>query len=287
MFGVGVIAAASTGRADDCFAAPNSPAPQGSHWHYRSDRATQRKCWYLRGPDQPPQQAAAPATTGPTTAAHSKPAQFEPKPAADDAPVSGSPGKPKPAADVKALAKPRAEIDIRVPQASASSETRAQANASPAPGIGATTDTVVQQTAQEGNAAPSIPQVPAPQASTLSEISAQAAAPPPVARPPLVKAQDPIPVPADAPADSVFPDAERTAQLESTNSLGIEVIGFFILALGLAVVGIVSRFVMKNAAARRARNIIDRPEPDPYDTPEFYRLLRQDGPFNRPIKAVH
>jgi len=29
MFGVGVIAAASTGRADDCFAAPNSPAPQG------------------------------------------------------------------------------------------------------------------------------------------------------------------------------------------------------------------------------------------------------------------
>ena len=64
MFGVGVIAAASTGRADDCFAAPNSPAPQGSHWHYRSDRATQRKCWYTRAAGQPVQQAAAPTRLG-------------------------------------------------------------------------------------------------------------------------------------------------------------------------------------------------------------------------------
>ena len=30
-----------------CNAAPKSTAPQGSHWYYRTDRALQRKCWYL------------------------------------------------------------------------------------------------------------------------------------------------------------------------------------------------------------------------------------------------
>ncbi len=34
-------------RAEDCLAAPNGPAPQGSHWYYRIDRAKQRKCWYV------------------------------------------------------------------------------------------------------------------------------------------------------------------------------------------------------------------------------------------------
>lgn len=34
--------------ADDCLAAPTDPTPQGSHWYYRTDRATQRDCWYLR-----------------------------------------------------------------------------------------------------------------------------------------------------------------------------------------------------------------------------------------------
>ena len=41
------------------------PAPQGSHWYYRFDRATQRKCWYVRVVGQPVQQAALPATVGP------------------------------------------------------------------------------------------------------------------------------------------------------------------------------------------------------------------------------
>ena len=30
-----------------CNAAPKPTAPQGSHWYYRTDRASQRKCWYL------------------------------------------------------------------------------------------------------------------------------------------------------------------------------------------------------------------------------------------------
>jgi len=33
---------------ENCLTAPNGRAPQGSHWHYRTDPVEQRKCWYLR-----------------------------------------------------------------------------------------------------------------------------------------------------------------------------------------------------------------------------------------------
>jgi hypothetical protein len=52
-----------TARADDCLTAPNSPAPQGTHWYYHVDRANQRKCWYVRASSQPAQQATAQATS--------------------------------------------------------------------------------------------------------------------------------------------------------------------------------------------------------------------------------
>ncbi len=47
---------AGTADAADCLTAPNSAAPENSHWYYRTDRATQRKCWYLRSTDKPAQQ---------------------------------------------------------------------------------------------------------------------------------------------------------------------------------------------------------------------------------------
>jgi hypothetical protein len=33
--------------AGECLAAPNGASPRGSHWYYRLDRTTRRKCWYL------------------------------------------------------------------------------------------------------------------------------------------------------------------------------------------------------------------------------------------------
>jgi hypothetical protein len=48
----------SSGAAETCLAAPSAPAPQGSHWYYRLERATQRKCWRLVQLDQQPQRAA-------------------------------------------------------------------------------------------------------------------------------------------------------------------------------------------------------------------------------------
>ena len=133
--GVGVTAPSTTARADDCLTAPNSPAPQGSHWYYRSDRATQRKCWYVRAPGQPAQQVA---TTGPAAPLHSRPA---------------SSGAPSP--HVSAAPSPQVNAVRPIP----------------APVRGGTTDKTVQQSAQEETA--STPEVPAPQASTLAETNPQ------------------------------------------------------------------------------------------------------------------
>jgi hypothetical protein len=35
----------------ECLSGPNGVSPKGQHWYYRLDRATQRKCWYLRSAD--------------------------------------------------------------------------------------------------------------------------------------------------------------------------------------------------------------------------------------------
>jgi hypothetical protein len=85
-------------RAEDkCLPAPTGKVPPGSHWHYRTDPATQTKCWYLRPGDSV--QAAATgdgADTAATPAAPTKPAKpRQParaagtaKPAATPAPVT-------------------------------------------------------------------------------------------------------------------------------------------------------------------------------------------------------
>src|ERR1700674_2455233 len=50
MFAIIVLPGSPAYAADDCLVAPNSAPPQGSHWYYRLDRPTQRKCWYV-GPE--------------------------------------------------------------------------------------------------------------------------------------------------------------------------------------------------------------------------------------------
>src|SRR5215471_4581778 len=78
-------------RADDCLAEPNSPAPAGSHWHYHMDRATQRKCWYLRATDQPAQPAAARATSDPASQPSATVPVEKPATASASVPISISP----------------------------------------------------------------------------------------------------------------------------------------------------------------------------------------------------
>ena len=47
---------ASAEGAAECLTEPDASAPPESHWYYRIDRATQRKCWHLRAANEPPQQ---------------------------------------------------------------------------------------------------------------------------------------------------------------------------------------------------------------------------------------
>jgi hypothetical protein len=105
MLWVGVTVLAKTARAADCLAAPNSPSPPGSHWYYRLDLATQRKCWYVRALNQSDQQAATGATTGQASRLHSVPSAAKPKPPAGSAPLSVSPGATdSPSSPVEAFA---------------------------------------------------------------------------------------------------------------------------------------------------------------------------------------
>jgi hypothetical protein len=106
MSGANLTLPANPARADDCRSAPNSPAPAGTHWYYRLDWATQRKCWYVRAPGRHTNQATAPAMIMPTTASHSAPAPSDPTPVIDAAPMSPSHSDttpPPPHAETSAL----------------------------------------------------------------------------------------------------------------------------------------------------------------------------------------
>jgi hypothetical protein len=86
---VGTGVPTNAARADDCLTEPNSPAPEGSHWYYHIDRATQRKCWHVRATDQPAEETAAPAASDASAVAPTEPIK---KPATSSgAPMSISP----------------------------------------------------------------------------------------------------------------------------------------------------------------------------------------------------
>ena len=145
-------------------------------------------------------------------------------------------------------------------------------------------------------------EAPAQQTSTSVQISAQADGPAPpapwrAAAPAVAttKAQEPIEAPTGAGADTVrfkagaraSGDAEGTARggddaavTGSPTAAPMKMLMkiFLILVLVLAVAGIVSRFVIKIAAARRARVIIDHPEFDWVEDPTPTSLARQSRP---------
>jgi hypothetical protein len=63
-FGALMISAESSQAApaaETCATSPKGAAPAGSHWYYRTDRTSQRKCWYLASEDGKARRAAAPA----------------------------------------------------------------------------------------------------------------------------------------------------------------------------------------------------------------------------------
>ena len=270
----------NTARADDCLTAPNSPAPQGTHWYYHVDRTNQRKCWYVRASSQAAQQATAQATSeaAPAAQSDSMPVSSGPTPAtaAASAPTSISPGN-------SASPLPHARIVAVKPKLAAA--------------ISATTDKSVQGSGQEGSTGPSIPNATAPKPSTSLQTNAQAAGPAPAAPaawpdvvPTVATVGAPEPVVlADAGTQSAGPktDTQVPDRTESTARGGEPTINagmagsltatpmLLTLALGLVAAGAVTRVVMKVASTRRAIAVFDHADSDWVDVQ--WRPERRNG----------
>jgi hypothetical protein len=192
----GVTLPSTTAHAEECLAAPNSPAREGTRWRYRLNWATQHKCWYMREIDQPTQQM-----NGHTQSATAAPALAttipQPGPATTGSALSASRGNPAP------FSSNREEIDTRTsaapplggptPDATSSipkefvSQRAGTSLAAPAPntapGIGAATDETTSAISDMHQAAPATAVAPdaetpiaPPQAASSSELNAQMAA---------------------------------------------------------------------------------------------------------------
>jgi hypothetical protein len=140
----------------------------------------------------------------------------------------------------------------------------------PVPAVGTTTDKLVEASAQEGS--PATSNEPAPDLPVAWPES-----PPAVS---TIQAQEGIGVPPDARADSAGAKADTfssndaasttrsdqpTTNIGMARSLGATPQMFLIIALGLLVIGILSRIVMTIAAARRAPVVSNHAESDQVD----------------------
>jgi hypothetical protein len=77
----------ATAAADACLTRPGAAGPKGTHWYYRIERPSGRKCWYLGSADQKQRRAERRATPVPTP----RPVEEEPAQAAADARVPATP----------------------------------------------------------------------------------------------------------------------------------------------------------------------------------------------------
>ena len=243
MLGATVRAPANSLHADDCLAAPNSPAPEGSWWYYRLDWPTQRKCWYLRAPDRSLRRGTATAATP----LRSTRARFGHRHSTDGLPISVDPSD-------TGLPSSRL-LSVKTPTSEA---------------IAGTVDKLVRQSAQQGTAPPPTETL-ASQATPWSQAGNE-----PPGRP-VEPTTGPDPVPAGAAveallvnsnttntaADSASDVAERAAGgSKLTNDAGISMVTILaVLALGLGVLCVVA----KNVAMRWVRTIVNHREANSTD----------------------
>ena len=212
-------------RASDCLAAPNSPAPKGSHWHYHLNRDTQQKCWYVRSSEKQPQHATARTTS---TAAAIPSTSAEQISSAVTSGIDGPTGQLEPSTNAK-----QDPASDTVPNRSAS------------------------QTAHQGNIQP-----PALRGDASPGASGQATAttavvwpdPPPTAA--SVTPQEANAAALDAPVNPVSDNTDSVARNgERTSEVKIPIIIFPALAIGLVVIGFGVRFFMKDAGTRGAQTV--------------------------------
>jgi hypothetical protein len=216
---------------DTCLAAPDSTPPEGSHWYFRTDRATQRKCWYLAAQGHKVHRIVRRAAAADEAA--TQPARSERK-----AEQSAAPAQSPPAAD---NAPDRMQRFIYGP-ATAATEPVAQAAPRPAPVTATPSAGVLPWPA------------PAPEQPTASTNGAETAADVPVAAVSEPALND---VQASEPRD-VAPAARRATADDSAAATPLQMLLLFIAALAIA--GSLLHTVVKLALARGRRVYVDRRE---------------------------
>ena len=243
--GATVRAPANSLHADDCLAAPNSPAPEGSWWYYRLDWPTQRKCWYLRAPDRSLRRGTATAATP----LRSTRVRFGRRHSTDGLPISVDPSD---------TASPSSRVDllsVKTPTSEA---------------ITGTVGKLVQQSVQQGSAPPPT-ETPASQATPcrrlatrrLDGLSCPLRGPIPYPRVQRFRhnmslRSQPIRLRIRPP----MLQREHAGGSKLTNDAGISMVTILaVLALGLVVLCVVA----KNVAMRWVRTIVNHREPNSTD----------------------
>src|ERR1700728_4789962 len=220
--GAGVGATGNSLHAEECLSAPDSPSPQGTHWRYRLDWPTQRKCWYLAAPARSLRRAAAAA---PATAV-----LYGRRHSVDVSPKSVDPADP---------ASPSSNVDM-LPIDPPTSE-----------GITARGGKLLHRGVPEDISALGPIGTPVPQASMLSQSGDEVTWPDPAGA--AVQAQNRIAIPTRLPADSASLGARMTHNAGNSMATILAILALLLAALCV---------VAKNSATRRAPTIIDQREPD-------------------------
>jgi hypothetical protein len=203
--------------ADNCLSDPKGAAPAGSHWYYRLDRATKRKCWYAR--------------EGTSKTAKAAPAQPDASPPAESADAAPPPPPRQQPAVTPSVANARAEWPS--PQASV---TQAPAAAASDNGQRAITPDAARQSSPVSSRWPG--------SSTDTSASNNDK---PAAADPAPSAQEdtaPAPQPAATSAAPAATDANLDRQATSTQMLLI------VMAGALALAGLIGAMVFRFGRTR-------------------------------------
>ncbi|MEJ2625167.1 MAG: hypothetical protein P8Z80_11655 [Pseudolabrys sp.] len=241
-------------HATECLTAPKAHTPKGGHWYYRTDRVHHRKCWYLRVGDQTVQPSAAATRPDAAPATDVAPAAATSAPAKKDADSvwSAPPASPQTAVIGGATdeAQPSDPNATAAPQAEASPEATPNAPAGP-------TSASPQQSDQTADTTPAADTVlrdqPARAETTAAPVQPQATVgtkDTAAAGTAAARAANTDPANTDNPASKAFASA--------TTPLGL----LLIVALALALTGILYRVLLKVLAMRGPRVIIDRSADD-------------------------
>ncbi len=285
----------STGPAsaeDVCLPAPNAQAPQGSHWYYRTDPVKQSKCWYLRteGPAIQKQAAQETPETGvgtkrpAPTPSKTDPNQLGPEPlelrpaeaapaASADKPTKGNiqhSARANRQASTDKAAWPNPPLPVgsgKVAWPRPPSPAGADKVAWPDPPSPARADKVAWPDPPSPAGADKVawPDPPSPARGATAEVAAENT--PAAASTPEEKAKQTQEVPPTAANSAKAGDdagrdrhiAKPTARLVAQDEVPISMLLAF--AIGLVIAGLIVRWIVRMAFARRPKVDVERREP--------------------------